>query len=530
MSNSQSTYKNNKLELDSKFKTDKKLKLNNNRINLSNKFELNNRTKSEPFGCYDFETFTLDSGLQRPYYLLVYHPLKGYKHFKRCNYSTELEFNKSIIKFFKNNPSIYFSFNGKNFDHLILNRILKQSGTIPYLWKDKSSIRKISWLNNTFLEALYWTHPCSLRDLAKTFLGEDLKDKFPHNAVSLNMVLSKNSKFGKLKKGKDKFKDFSYSELIKFKNKEFWPLVKEYILKDVQILYKSLLELDKLYNRIGYSITDRNYHGLASISYDFVLKFIEKDDLVPFTREQQERWKSCLMGGIVEVLDLNLKQETIHKYDINGLYSHVRLKDDFNYPIGEPELIINPSVDRLKDFFGLIKATVYNDGSVPIGVPSKDGLSFNRYKALVPYQGTTEELNSLIKQGVKLESIQEVLNYSKRKSGKELFGKALAVFDIIKSEGEREGNIGKRTFGKILHASSYGGTSLNWLAYGLLRHDKSNLTIGIFIASYARMVSMGVVQRIYREGGKVFYMDTDSFDTDIKLPDSMIGSINRCGN
>jgi len=51
--------------------------------------------------------------------------------------------------------------------------------------------------------------------------------------------------------------------------------------------------------------------GLASISYDFVLRFIDKEDLVPFTREQQERWKSCLTGGIVEVLDLNLKQEAI---------------------------------------------------------------------------------------------------------------------------------------------------------------------------------------------------------------------------
>lgn len=269
---------------------------------------------------------------------------------------------------------------------------------------------------------------------------------------------------------------------------------------------------------------DRNYHGLASISYDFVLKFIEKGDLVPFTREQQEKWKSCLMGGIVEVLDLNLKQETVHKYDINGLYSHVRLKDDFDYPIGEPELIVNPSVDRLRDLFGLIKATVYNDGSVPIGIPAKDGASFNRYKGSVFYQGTTEELKSLIRQGAKLESILEVLHYSRRKSGKELFGKALAVFDRIKSEGEREGNIGKRTFGKILHNSSYGGTSLDWLAYGLLRHDKSNLTIGIFITSYARMVSMSVVERIHSEGGKVFYTDTDSFDTNIRLPDSMIGS------
>lgn len=320
----------------------------------------------------------LEDGEQRAYYLLVYHTLKGYSHFKRCNYSTELEFNNAIIEYFRYNPSTYFSFNGKNFDHLLLNKILRQSGTIPLIWREKSSVRKMNWLGNTFLETLYWTHPCSLRDLAKTFLREDLKDKFPHDAVSPDMIISPNSRFKELRK--EDFKGFTDLDILKFSNKEFWPLVEEYILKDVQILHRSLLELDELYRKeIEYSITDRNYHGIASISYDFVLKFIEKGDLVPFTREQQEKWKSCLMGGIVEVLDLNLKQETVHKYDINGLYSHVRLKDGFDYPIGEPELIVNPSVDRLKDLFGLIKATVYNDGSVPIGIPAKDGASFKIY-------------------------------------------------------------------------------------------------------------------------------------------------------
>nr|AGJ98076.1 truncated plasmid-related DNA polymerase [Glomus sp. DAOM 240422] len=354
------------------------------KLNLSRDLgELKSRHigRIDTFGCYDFETFTLEDGLQRAYYLLVYHPLKGYTHFKRCDYLNEIQFNNAILKFFRDNPSIYFSFNGRNFDHLILNRILNQSGVKPFTWIDKSKIRKLSWFNNTFLDILYWTHPCTLRDLSKTFLREDLKDPFPHSIVSLNMILSKNSKFVKLDEFKDfkgdfkdfkgelkerieEFKDFKEESnkaksvnFSRFEGKEFWPLVESYILKDVQILYRCLLELDRLYiNEIGYSIVDNRYHGLASISYDFVLKFIDKEDLVPFTREQQERWKSCLTGGIVEVLDLNLKQEVIHKYDINGLY--VRFTQDFKYPIGEPEVILNPSVSDLPNLFGLIKAYV----------------------------------------------------------------------------------------------------------------------------------------------------------------------------
>jgi uncharacterized protein YprB with RNaseH-like and TPR domain len=121
----------------------------------------------DSFGCYDFETFPLEDGLQRAYYLLVYHPLKGYTHFRRCDYSSEIQFNNAILKFFRDNPSIYFSFNGRNFDHLILNRILNQSGVKPFIWIDKSKIRKLSWFNNTFLDILYWTHPCTFERLIK---------------------------------------------------------------------------------------------------------------------------------------------------------------------------------------------------------------------------------------------------------------------------------------------------------------------------------------------------------------------------
>jgi hypothetical protein len=53
-------------------------------------------------------------GLQRAYYVLVYHPSRGYVHFKRCDYQSEELFNSSIIEYFKANPSLYF--NGKNFD------------------------------------------------------------------------------------------------------------------------------------------------------------------------------------------------------------------------------------------------------------------------------------------------------------------------------------------------------------------------------------------------------------------------------
>ena len=46
----------------------------------------------------------------------------------------------------------------------------------------------------------------------------------------------------------------------------------------------------------------------------------------------------------------------IYTYDINRLYTHVRLK--YSYPIDEHKELINPSVGELFKLFGLIKAIV----------------------------------------------------------------------------------------------------------------------------------------------------------------------------
>ena len=90
-------------------------------------------------------------------------------------------------------------------------------------------------------------------------------------------------------------------------------------------------------------------------------------------------------GGICEVNGLNLKQEKMYRYDFNGLYTFVRLK--YDYPVGEPKEIGNPPVGDLEELFGLIKAIVYNDGSMPLGIPCRIGKDFNRLKGRVLFKG-----------------------------------------------------------------------------------------------------------------------------------------------
>lgn len=91
-------------------------------------------------------------------------------------------------------------------------------------------------------------------------------------------------------------------------------------------------------------------------------------------------------------------------------------------------------------------------------------------------------------------------------------------------EGAREGNIGKRTFGKLCNNSSYGSFGLNWYKYSIKSHDKSNFTIASFIVDYAKLELLRYIGYIKEKNGKLFYCDTDGFDTNIELPSEMINS------
>ena len=234
------------------------------------------------------------------------------------------------------------------------------------------------------------------------------------------MVVDKDSKLGMVsdKDFSEKVK-VSKEDIERFSNKKFGFLARDYTLKDVDILYGSLLEVDKLYNKIGYSITDIKSQGIASISHDHGLRYLNGDEFKCFNRKLYDEWKSCYLGGICELHNFNLNKSPIYTYDINGLYSHVRLK--YPYPVGEPEEIENPSIDELPNLFGLIKAIVVEDGKVPFGIPRKIGLEFNRVRGRVYYEGTTEELKNYVRLGAVVDKIVKVLHYKERKEGKKQF-------------------------------------------------------------------------------------------------------------
>lgn len=457
-----------------------------------------------PFGAFDFETYTLVDGKQRAYYLGIRHTETGFREFKLCDYPSERDYNRAIIEYFKRYPSIYFSHNGANFDSILMRRILSLSGLEPEVWGVGNEVRIMRWRKNIFLDNLYWSPPCSLSELAKTWLNEDLKGYFPHDAVNENMVKDKDSKFGKINI-KDEDKEINKEDIKKFSNKPFWPLVLEYGRNDVDILYRSLLKLEKRYNEIGYSITDNSFQGIASIAHNHGLRYIKGNEFKCFDIGLYNRWIDCYTGGICEVNNLNLNQEKVFVYDINGLYTHVRLMN--RYPVGEPKEMINPPVKDLNKLFGLVKAVVYNDGNIPLGIPFYHKASFERVKGTVLYRGTTEELKNLVRMGACIRKIECCLHYDNWRYGNELWGESIGVFEKIKQEGISEKNEGKRAFGKFCNNNSYGKYGLKWDRYKITSSNNTNLMIASFITSYARNELMDKIEYVYKNGGKLFYTD-----------------------
>jgi hypothetical protein len=61
-------------------------------------------------------------------------------------------------------------------------------------------------------------------------------------------------------------------DILRFEGRRLYEVADAYTILDVNILYRSLLEIEKLYNSIEYSMTDKYRCGIASISYDHSLR------------------------------------------------------------------------------------------------------------------------------------------------------------------------------------------------------------------------------------------------------------------
>jgi len=203
--------------------------------------------------------------------------------------------------------------------------------------------------------------PGSLAKLAKDWGATTQKDHFPHYFWK-DCIERTLSYFGPIpayeyfEPKRTSLKDYEEMKaLFSNNNWSFLGVSKKYIMGDCIALYQVLVKYFETVQS-KFPIDPLKIFSAPSASFRIwrtqQLPLLKNEGLKVYdlSHNLDSELRDSYCGGIVEVLDLNLKQEVIHKYDINGLYSYVRLTQDLKYPIGEPEVILNPSVSDLPKF------------------------------------------------------------------------------------------------------------------------------------------------------------------------------------
>ena len=346
------------------------------------------------------------------------------------------------------------------------------------------------------------------------------------------------------------------------------PLYLKYLGYDVKSLYEILekiievagLELSDFVKKISTASLSRHifkkgYKGKefknpfgSKSDYEILCQFNYKDHL-----EIEEFLRDSYCGGRTEVFKIEMNKKGYH-YDVNSLYPFVMLGE---FPVGKP---IYKKTSKLAKYYfetwqdtrqgiGFLYCDVFiPDQNIP-PLPLKMGkLAF----ACGHVYGVWnfEELQYAIENcGVVIEKYREVVFYENTYP---VFERFINTMIEIKNEGTRTGNLALRTLGKLLMNVGYGYT-------GMRRDDKTSLAsiddyekyedirfidaelgfieipteikseyIQVAVASTvtarARLILLDAL-RYADANGIVYYCDTDSVVTDVKLPDTMVDSV-----
>ena len=263
-------------------------------------------------------------------------------------------------------------------------------------------------------------------------------------------------------------------------------------------------------------------------------------------------------GGRTEVFKIELNSKAFH-YDVNSLYPSVMING--NFPVGKPKYYDDENIAKyyfdkwLKDKkgIGFLSCEVYIPKQHIPPLPVKmEKLAF--VCGHVYGVWNFEELEYAVKEcGCKITKYKEVVFYNKTFP---VFKRFITKMVEIKNEGTRTKNDALRTLGKLLMNVGYGYT-------GMRRDDKTALVPledlekikekGIQIKNFneklgfmeipqqikSEYIQVGVAStvtcrarlvllkalRYCSERGNVYYCDTDSIVTDVKLPDEIVDSV-----
>jgi len=307
--------------------------------------------KIEDFACFDIETVT------EKYDLLC---LSLYSDCYQEIFMTYSDFFKFIV-----NKKInkLFAFYGGGFDFLLLLDYLKENKKFKLI-----DIIEISGLI-IYLKIDFSGFQFELIDAFGIFRGYSL------NEVALNLL------------GEQKI-DLDRTRLQDYDLK----LVKEYCLKDSELLYRSLIEFK---NEIGFLDITISRIALLSFMNNFCT---HKKDLIRYNSDQIDVFNNWYFGGHVDVF--KRYGEDLKYYDINSCYGYSMLE------FGAPFKYISV-VDKFSDTStqkGLYNCLIETDLNIPL-IPKK--VKFDNYEKTFflnsrePFQVTSLDIELFEKLNVK---------------------------------------------------------------------------------------------------------------------------------
>lgn len=308
-------------------------------------------------------------------------------------------------------------------------------------------------------------------------------------------------------------------------------LVLKYLMHDVMGLYQVLVKFYNIVSELGGEVRKT----LASTSFSILKHYLEKKN-IKYPTIDSPKFRQCYYGGRVEVFIRYGKN--LYYYDFNSLYPYVMSK--FEYPISKP---LKEKPEYALDYdtgYVLAKVKVKDCDIPPLPLKINDKLifpigEFTSWFILPEFKYAIEnelledykifELYVFESDRIFDEFIKDL--YNKRLEAKQKGNKALdLIYKLLmnssygkfgeKTEKERIKLLSENEHDLLFEAQLYHDSGLVKLKEKIrLKHV--NVAIASHITAYARITLLDKMYHILNKGYNVWYCDTDSIVTDLKM-------------
>jgi len=551
---------------------------------ISKSIKSNTSFISNPnIGVIDTETFTTNEGIQKIYALgfktnLYDKPIIYYIN------KDDLDSDKIVLEMInellrpKYNKTIFYCHNLSRYDIVFILKILCIYNDSCYeskykistiLRKDKIIQVTISRDKNSFtIKDSYAVLPQSLHDLGKSFSVETLKTKFPYRFSKQYNLFYIGETPDILYY--DNISQKEYKDLYQ-KNWSFYDETVKYLGNDLISLYQVISKANKqVFHDFNLNLTD--VITISGLAVRIFIKDFYKGNIPAITKASMYNdIKQAYYGGITEVY--KPCGYDLFYYDVNSLYPYVSLNDMPGIICSKLNYYTNKSIDDLFGFFNCIIEAPLDSYLGLLPVRDKSGINFPVGKWKGWY--FSEELKFAKVNGYKINVIEgysfnrEVnvfkeyvdsiyrlksnpINVIQKSMAKSLLNNLLGRFGISLDKAITE-IVSEKYFDRIssMHkVTSYKRiSSENILVSYVPKIDNdiinshnldiikvlnqfkdkevqylnvSSVAISAAVTAYGRMYISNLKLNILKNGGKIFYSDTDSIVTNLNLNNLLV--------